>query len=89
MNMDTRTCRENVVTIQDCEEIYIVNLAVHAMRKLQEAMKGAAETAGWESEEDVVAYVKELRAEMAEERAAKKNESLHRYQHSDFVHSMA
>lgn len=87
MNMDTQTCRENVVTIQDGkltipedmrkalglsdgrrvllvvdgEEIRIVNPAIHAMRKLQEAMKGAAEKVGWKSDDDVVEYIMEMR----------------------------
>ena len=60
-----------VMFIADGDEVRIVNPAVHAMRKLQEAMKGAAEEAGLYTEDDVVALVKEVRAELAEERAAK------------------
>ncbi|MBR0069485.1 MAG: hypothetical protein IJP97_03215, partial [Synergistaceae bacterium] len=43
-----------VMFIADGEEVRIVNPAVHSMRKLQEAMKGAAEEAGWKSDDDVV-----------------------------------
>lgn len=50
-----------VMFIADGEEVRIVNPAVHSMRKLQEAMKGAAEEAGWKSEDDVVKYIKEMR----------------------------
>ena len=50
-----------VMFIADGEEVRIVNPAVHAMRKLQEAMKGAAEEAGWESDDDVVEYIMEMR----------------------------
>ncbi len=63
--------------IADGEEVRIVNPAIHdvrrlqamhSMRKLQEAMKGAAEEAGWKSDDDVVEYIKEIRAELAAER---------------------
>ncbi|MBQ3585194.1 MAG: AbrB/MazE/SpoVT family DNA-binding domain-containing protein [Synergistaceae bacterium] len=64
-----------VMFIADGEEVRIVNpaihdvrrlQAIHSMRKLQEAMKGAAEEAGWKSDDDVVEYIKEIRAELAE-----------------------
>lgn len=60
-----------VMFIADGDEVRIVNPALHALRKLQEAMKGAAEEAGLYTEDDVVALVKEVRAKLAEERAAK------------------
>ena len=50
-----------VMFIVDGEEVRIVNPAVHSMRKLQEAMKGAAEEAGWKSDDDVVEYIMEMR----------------------------
>ncbi|MBR1658631.1 MAG: hypothetical protein IJ697_09250 [Synergistaceae bacterium] len=78
-----------VMFIPDGEEVRVVNPAVHAMRKLQEAMKGAAERAGLYTEDDVVALVKEVRAELAEERASKNNESVHRHEYSDFLRHMA
>ena len=58
--------------IMDCEDVRIVNPALLALRQLQEAMKGEAERAGLYTEDDVVALVKEVRAELAEERAAKR-----------------
>ena len=78
-----------VMFIADGEEVRIVNPALHAMKKLQEAMKGAAEEAGLYTEDDVVALVKEVRAELAEERNASGNESVYRHKYSDFVHHMA
>ena len=50
-----------VMFIADGEEVRIVNPALHAMKKLQEAMKGAAEEAGWKSDDDVVDYIMEMR----------------------------
>ena len=50
-----------VMFIADGEEVRIVNPAMHSMIKLQEAMKGAAEEAGWESDDDVVEYIMEMR----------------------------
>ena len=52
-----------VMFIVDGEEVRIVNPAVHALRKIQEAMKGEAERVGWKSDDDVVAYIKEIRSE--------------------------
>lgn len=78
-----------VMFIAEGEEVRIVNPAVYAMRKLQEAMKGAAEEAGLYTEDDVVALVKEVRAELAAERAAEQDEGVHRHKYSNFVHRMA
>ena len=47
--------------IADGEEVRIVNPALHALRQFQEAMKGAAEEAGWKSDDDVVEYIMEMR----------------------------
>ena len=44
-----------------------VNAAVRAMKEIQEAFRGVAEELGIETEEDVVAMVKEVRAEWARE----------------------
>lgn len=52
-----------VMFIADGDEVRIVNPAMHAIRKLQEAMRGAAEEAGWESDDDVVDYIMEMRRE--------------------------
>ena len=50
-----------VMLIPDGEEVRIVNPAAHAFRELQEAMKGAAEEAGWTSDDDVVDYIMDMR----------------------------
>ena len=52
-----------VMFIVDGEEVRIVNPAVHALREIQEAMKGEAERVGWKSDDDIVAYIKEIRSE--------------------------
>lgn len=54
---------DRVMFIPDGEEVRIVNPAVHALREIQEAMKGEAERVGWKSDDDVVAYIKEIRSE--------------------------
>ena len=80
---------QKILGVSDGEEVRMVNPALRALRQLQEGMKGAAEEAGWTSDDDVVALVKEVRAELAEERNAGKNEDIYRHKYSDFVHSMA
>lgn len=50
-----------VMLIPDGEEVRIVNPATRAFRELQEAMKGAAEEAGWTSDDDVVDYIMDMR----------------------------
>lgn len=78
-----------VMFIPDGGEVRIINPAIQTFRELQEAMKGEAERAGIYTEDDVVALVKEVRAELTEERNAANNENIDRYKYSDFVHSMA
>lgn len=50
-----------VMFITDGEEVRIVNPATRAFSELQEAMKGAAEEAGWTSDDDVVDYIMDMR----------------------------
>ena len=52
-----------VTLIADGKEVRIVNPLMHAMRKFQDGMKGAAEEAGWSSDDDVVDYIMEMRRE--------------------------
>lgn len=42
--------------------VYISNASQITLANTQEQMKGEAEKAGFQTEEDVVAYIKELRA---------------------------
>ena len=50
-----------VMFITDGEEVRIVNPATRAFSELQEAMKGAAEEAGWTSDDDVVDFIMDMR----------------------------
>ena len=43
--------------------IYIANASQMALSAIQNQMKGEAEKAGFRTEDDVMAYIKELRAE--------------------------
>lgn len=45
------------------------NTAARAMKEIQEAFRGVAEELGIETEDDVVAMVKEVRAERAREKS--------------------
>ena len=49
-----------------CEGDYaiVMNANVYAMRTLQKAMRGEFEKAGLESEEDIIALCREVRAEI-------------------------
>ena len=55
-----------VTFITDGDYVRIVNPAVFAMRELQKSMEGAAEEAGWKSDDDVVEYIMEMRRKQAE-----------------------
>lgn len=46
---------------EDDGKIYITNASLVTLTVVQNEMKGEAEKAGFESEDDVVAYIKELR----------------------------
>ena len=54
---------DRITFVVDGNEVKIANSVAYAMRKMQKAMEGEAERVGWKSEEDVVAFIKELRAE--------------------------
>jgi AbrB family looped-hinge helix DNA binding protein len=47
---------------EDDGKIYITNASLVTLSSVQSEMKGEAEKAGFESEDDVVAYIKELRS---------------------------
>ena len=65
--MNGEKVMRNVVDINTNEDqAYIAARA--ALRELQNAMEGEAERAGLYTEDDVVALVKEVRAELAAER---------------------
>lgn len=52
---------DRVTFIVDGGTVRLVNAAVYAMQLLQSEMRGEAAAAGLETEEDVIALVKELR----------------------------
>ena len=59
---------DKVIFVEQGGNIVILNANRLAWNYLQKAFTGEAERVGWESEEDVVAYCKEIRLEMGEER---------------------
>lgn len=54
---------DRVTFVVEGNTVRIVNSAVYAMQMLQQEMQGEAEKAGLNSEEDIMALVKEVRAE--------------------------
>ncbi|MDR0987029.1 MAG: AbrB/MazE/SpoVT family DNA-binding domain-containing protein [Ruminococcus sp.] len=48
-------------------KMVVRNSSLTAWEEIQEAMAGEAEQIGWKSDDDVVAYCKEIRREMAKE----------------------
>lgn len=54
---------DRVTFVVEGNTVRIVNSAVYAMQMLQQEMAGEAERTGLDSEDDVVALVKELRNE--------------------------
>lgn len=54
---------DRLVLIWDNGQVVMMNAALFALRNVQDAMKGAAEEMGFESEEDVADYISEMRAE--------------------------
>lgn len=54
---------DRVTFVVEGNNVRIVNSAIYAMQMLQDAMEGEAEKAGLNTEEDIMALVKEVRAE--------------------------
>jgi AbrB family looped-hinge helix DNA binding protein len=52
---------DRVVMIWDGDRVVMMNPALFAMRALQKDMHGTASEAGFESEEDVTAYIADMR----------------------------
>ena len=55
---------DRVTLIRRDDQVIMMNAAVYAMKMLQEGMKGEFEKAGMQDDEDVLAAVKEARAEI-------------------------
>ncbi len=54
---------DRVTFVVENGSVRIINSAVYAMQMLQKQMSGEAEAAGLQSEDDIMALVKETRAE--------------------------
>ena len=54
---------DRVTFVVENGSVRLINSAVYAMQMLQAQMKGEAEQAGLNSEEDIMSLVKEVRAE--------------------------
>ena len=65
MNLSTG---DRVALVYKDDRVILMNPAIYAMEELQKATAGEWEKVGINNEEDVVALVKEIRAEMAAER---------------------
>jgi AbrB family looped-hinge helix DNA binding protein len=59
---------DKVVFLERDGNVMLLNSNRLAWRDLQDAFNGAADEAGWKSEQDVVDYCKEIRKEMMKER---------------------
>lgn len=55
---------ETKTFVVDGNNVRVANPAIYAMQELQKEMAGAAEFMGLKDEEDVVALIKEIRAEI-------------------------
>jgi AbrB family looped-hinge helix DNA binding protein len=60
---------DRVALIYESNRVVMVNPAVYAMEELQCSMEGEWEKAGIHSEEDITRLCREVRAELAAERA--------------------
>lgn len=59
---------DKVMVIWDGERVSMMNPAIYAMKMLQQDLKGEAEKVGLGTEEEIVAYCKQIRKELGEKR---------------------
>jgi AbrB family looped-hinge helix DNA binding protein len=57
---------DKIQFVEEDGKMIVKNSNLTAWEDIQKAFEGAAEEVGWTSEEDVVAYCKEIRREMGE-----------------------
>lgn len=57
------TCGDRITFIVDGNNVHIVNSAVYAMQVFQKEMAGEAKRVGLNSDDDIMALVKEIRDE--------------------------
>lgn len=65
-----------VVIVEENGRYYLENqdnLALSAFEEIEEAMKGHAEKAGFENEEDLLAYLEEVKKKLRDKRAKEKD----------------
>jgi len=61
-----------VTFVVEGKDVRLVNSAVYAMDVLSRQMEGEFEKAGLNTEEDIIAFMKKVRKELAEEQERKK-----------------
>jgi len=59
---------DKVVFMDQGENVVLLNSSRLAWKELQKAFEGAADEAGFKTEQDAIDYCKEIRSEMWEER---------------------
>ena len=59
---------DKVMVIWDGERVSMMNPAIYAMKMLQQDLKGEAEKVGLGTEEEIVAYCKQIRKELGEKK---------------------
>lgn len=64
---------DRVTFIVDENGVHVVNSAIYALERFQEQMKGKAEEAGFQSEEDVAEWITRSRRERMAELIAEQN----------------
>ena len=53
---------DRLVLVWDDGQVVMMNAALFALKEVQAAMRGAAEEAGFESEDDLAGYISDMRA---------------------------
>ena len=54
---------DRLTLICEADRVVVMNSAIFALKEYQKAMRGAAETAGFTSEDDVAEYIMQMRRE--------------------------
>ncbi len=55
---------DRITFVVDGNNVIMANSFAYALREFQKEMESEAERVGWKSEEDVVAFIKEIRSEI-------------------------
>jgi AbrB family looped-hinge helix DNA binding protein len=54
---------DRLTLICEADRVIVMNSAIYALKEYQKAMRGAAEAAGFNSEDDVAEYLMQMRRE--------------------------